>query len=315
MNHGYCCYERLGIKLNISKILYWIAGILLVSEVLVELLGFVDVPIYQANNQIGYIPAPNQAGAFMRSHTWRFNEYSMGAGPFKPNSKRFNLLLIGDSLVLGGNPLSEPERLGPQLEKLTGWQVWPISAGSWAMQNELTYMRQHPSILDKMDAIVILSNSGDFDVPSSWASDLTHPLQHPFPSIIYLVRKYLIHPSIPPHASPEMQVLLRDWQYDLHEISYQFKKPIYVFMYPNLAEFHDGVKRQNQLDSKIPLVQVPLGKTAKIYKIMDDSNWNETLYRDDIHPSGAGNSVLVRMMQRDICNSSVDKMHCRVDAE
>jgi hypothetical protein len=64
--------------LNILKVLYWFAGLLLLAEALVQLLGFVDVRIYQGNNQIGYIPAPNQSGAFMRSHTWRFNEYSMG---------------------------------------------------------------------------------------------------------------------------------------------------------------------------------------------------------------------------------------------
>jgi hypothetical protein len=55
---------------------------------------------------------------------------------------------------------------------LTGWQVSPISAGSWALQNELTYMRQHPDILQKMDAVLILSNAGDFGEPSSWASGL-----------------------------------------------------------------------------------------------------------------------------------------------
>jgi len=297
--------------LNILKVLYWFAGLLLLVEALVQLLGFVDVPIYLGNNQIGYIPAPNQSGAFMRSHTWHFNEYSMGAGSFKPDSKRFNLLLVGDSLVLGGNPLSEPERLGPQLEKLTGWQVWPISAGSWAMQNELTYMRQHLAILDKMDAIVIMSNSGDFDVPSSWASDLTHPLHHPFPGLIYLVRKYALQPSIPPRVNPKMQVPLRDWQHDLHELSQQFKKPIYIFMYPNSAEFHDGVKRQSQLDSKIPLIQAQLADTAKIYKVSNDKNWNKTLYRDDIHPNGNGNSVLARILRSDICISSEEKMQCK----
>jgi hypothetical protein len=286
-----------------------VVGLLLLSEALVQLFGLVDVPIYQGNNQIGYILAPNQSGSFMRLHTWRFNEFSMGAGPFKPDSSRFNLLLVGDSLVLGGNPLAEPERLGPQLEKLTGWQVWPISAGSWAMQNELTYMRQHPEILEKMDAIVILSNSGDFDVPSSWASDLTHPLHHPFPGLIYLARKYILKPPTP-IIKPEMLVVLRDWKHDLKELSQKFQKPIYIYMYPDVEEFHDGVKRHNQLDSKIPLIQTQLGDAAKIYKVANDTHWNATLYRDGIHPSGIGNSVLARIFQSDICLSLIEKMHC-----
>lgn len=294
-----------------KKLLLGLISSLILCEAAVQFFGLVDVPVYERNNQIGYIPAPNQSGAFMRSHTWRFNEYSMGAGPFNPDSKRFNLLLIGDSLVLGGNPLAEPERLGPQLEKLTGWQVWPISAGSWAMQNELTYMCQHPTVLEKMDAIVIVSNSGDFDVPSSWASDLTHPLHHPFPALIYLARKYVFQSSTPPQVKPEMQVELRDWQHDLYALSQKFKKPIYIFMYPNSAEFHDVLKRQRQLDSKVPLIQAQFGDAAKIYKVANDTHWNETLYRDDIHPSGNGNLVLAEILQRDICESVVEKMLCK----
>ena len=168
--------------------------VFLFTELAVQLSGFVDVPIYHADNQIGYIPAPSQSGAFMRTHTWRFNELSMGASSFKPDVSHFNLLLVGDSIVLGGNPLKEPERLGPQLQKLTHWQVWPISAGSWALQNELTYLRQHPDVLQKVDAVAFVSNGGDFDEPSSWASELTHPRSHPFPGLIYLAQKYLLSP-------------------------------------------------------------------------------------------------------------------------
>lgn len=305
-------YFPKNINLKVAKVfLQMLVFLLVLGEASVQFFGLVDVPVYEINNQIGYIPAPNQSGAFMRSHTWRFNEYSMGAGPFQSDSKRFNLLLVGDSLVLGGNPLVESERLGPQLEKLTGWQVWPISAGSWAMQNELTYMRQHPAILEKMDAIVIVSNSGDFDIPSSWASDLTHPLHQPFPGLIYLVRKYIFMSSTPPQIKPENQVALRDWQHDLHEMSQKFKKPIFIFMYPDLPEFHDAVKRQSLLDSKIPLIQAQLGNTAKIYKVADDGHWSEALYRDDIHPSGNGNQVLAGIFQKDMCLISTKKMMCK----
>ncbi len=234
----------------------------------------------------------------------------MGAGSFKPDSKRFNLLLVGDSLVLGGNPLAEVERLGPQLEKLTGWQVWPISAGSWAMQNELTYLRQHLGILEKMDAIVIVSNSGDFSVPSSWASGLTHPLHHPFPGLIYLVRKYIFMPSKPLQIKLENQVVLRDWQHDLHEMSQKFKKPIFIFMYPDLLELNDAVKRQSLLDSKIPLINAQLGGDSRIYKVADDKNWNETLYRDGIHPSGNGNQVLAGIFKKHICQTAIKNMIC-----
>ncbi len=117
------------------RLVIWLVGALVLAEGAAQLSGVVDLPIYEANNQIGYIPAPNQSGKFLHKNDYRFNEYSMGAGSFSPDPARFNLLLVGDSIVLGGNPLAESDRLGPQLEKRAGWQVWPVSAGSWALQN------------------------------------------------------------------------------------------------------------------------------------------------------------------------------------
>jgi hypothetical protein len=276
------------------------AVVLVLAEVLVQLSGAVNVPVYEANNQIGYIPAPNQSGSFLHTNDYRFNEYSMGAGPFKPDAARFNLLLIGDSIVLGGNPLSEPERLGPQLEKLTGWQVWPISAGSWALQNELTYMRQHPDIVQKMDAVLIFSNSGDFDEPSSWSSGLTHPRSHPFPGLLFMVKKYVI--GVQPQLVPaELKVATRDWHTDLHDFSVTFKKPIYLFMYPDINEIQDKSLLQTRLNSRIPEIQATLEKNAVVFKVSDHPQRGVPNYRDGIHPSGTGNAELAKIFYADLC--------------
>ena len=102
------------------------------GELLVRSLGMVDFPLYEANALIGYIPAANQKGSFLNSHDWQFNEKHMGAGAFVTSAK-------SDVLLVGGNPLGEVERLGPQLAKVTSQSVWPISAGSWALRNELAY--------------------------------------------------------------------------------------------------------------------------------------------------------------------------------
>ena len=139
---------------------------LVAGEALVQLLGVVDIPLYRADPTLGYIPAPSQSGNFLNFKQWQFNEYSMGSGAFELDSRRFKILL-GDSTVMGGNPLAQSERLGPQLEDLTGWQVWPVSAGSWALQNQLAYIHKYPQLLNKVDAVAIVSNSGDFDGPSS----------------------------------------------------------------------------------------------------------------------------------------------------
>ncbi|MGD0076022.1 MAG: hypothetical protein ABSD31_17015 [Candidatus Binataceae bacterium] len=293
-----------------SRLITGVVLIAAVGEIIVQLSGIVDVPIYEANNQTGYIPAPNQHGAFLRMHTWRFNEYSMEAGPFDPKPSVFNLLLVGDSIVCGGNPLNEPDRLGPQLEALTHWQVWPICAGSWALQNELTYLQLHPRVLEKVDAVAIVSNSGDFDEPSSWASEITHPMHRPFPGLLYVIRKYALTSAAPP-VSPALKVARKDWQLDLHAFASSFHKSIFIFMYPDVEEVHDSRKLQKDLYGVIPnMFRQVAGAAARIYKVADSGEWNDKLYRDEIHPTSKGNSVLARIIKADICETANPKMAC-----
>lgn len=283
---------------------------LVLAEVLVQLSGVLDFPVYKADNQIGYIPAPGQSGKFLNSREWEFNAYSMNAGTFKPDGSRFNVLLVGDSIVLGGNPLAQSERLGPQLEKFTDWQVWPVSAGSWALQNEFSYLRSHQEILDRIDAVTFVWNSGDFEGPSSWASELTHPLKRPFPGLLYVARKYGFASVQPPQVRAELQVRPRDWGADLHDFSRTFKRPIFIFMYPNLDELEHPAKMNDQLDSRIPDLQARLNKNANISRVADSLNWNSGRYRDGMHPDSQGNSALAKIIVSGMCKKKVEKMTC-----
>jgi hypothetical protein len=297
-------------KITSLRLAAALAVAIVLGEGLVQLSGAVDIPVYEANNQIGYIPAPLQSGSFLHIHDYRFNELSMGAGPFNPDPKRFNVLLVGDSLVLGGNPLSEPERLGPQLEELTGWQVWPISAGSWALQNELTYIRQHQNILEKMDAVIILSNSSDFDEPSSWASGLTHPRRHPFPGLLFMLEKYVF--GEPPQPVPtDLKVAKRDWRVDLRHFSETFNKPIYLFLYPGLDEMQDKSLLEKRLNVRIPELHANLEKNAGVLKVADHPQWVVANYRDGVHPNGHGNAVLAKIFLDDMCQTPIEKMNCK----
>src|ERR1700749_2777557 len=83
------------------------------AEVATRLTGVADFPLYRADADLGYVLAPDQKGAFLNKNHWVYNEKSQGAGPWHPNGKT-DLLLLGDSLVLGGNPVDQPDRLGPQ---------------------------------------------------------------------------------------------------------------------------------------------------------------------------------------------------------
>ena len=286
--------------------------LLILSEIVVQLSGLVDTPIYIANNQIGYIPAPNQSGKFMRLHAWHFNELSMGVdSPFSPNVNQINLLLIGDSIVAGGNPINEPDRLGPQLEAQSGWRVWPISAGSWALQNELTYIRMHPEILNKIDAIVFVSNSGDFGVPSSWSSDITHPLKHPFPGLVFLFRKYIVYDeNYSPQVPINLKVQERVLNFDIINLSNKFSGPIFFFLYPTKEQLLDSKVLSTELYSKISVINVETAKNITIFKIADSLQWDSKLYRDGIHPNALGDKVLAVIIRDSICGIDFFKENC-----
>ena len=161
-----------------SKHIFTILTILVLIEVGLRTSGIIDFPLYDANSIIGYIPKPSQNGSFLNKNVWQFNSLSMGASEFKPTNT-IDTLLIGDSVVLGGNPYRQEDRLAPQLQLETKLPIWPISAGSWGLRNELIYLKLHPEVVNSVDRFIFVLNSGDFDKASSWSCEITHPRSYP----------------------------------------------------------------------------------------------------------------------------------------
>jgi len=252
----------------------------------------VDFPLYEANALIGYIPAANQKGSFLNSHDWQFNEKHMGAGAFVTSAKP-DVLLVGDSIVLGGNPLGEVERLGPQLAKVTSQSVWPISAGSWALRNELAYLRANPDVVKQIDALVFVFNSGDFAEASSWKCEVTHPRNKPVLALWYLFNKYA-YSFYPCTVVPEgLQVAAGDVQLELADFLKSTKlKPVFI-LYPDKPEELNSELRHTHF---APILSTLNTMGGKIVLVADDKRWSADYYRDGIHPSGEGNRVLAEII-------------------
>ena len=285
----------------------FVIALFLALEAFVQISGIIDFPLYDANAEIGYIPRPDQHGSFLHRRDFEFNEFSMGAGHFAPSAQAFDLLLVGDSIVLGGNPYSQPDRLGPQLAKLSSWNVWPISAGSWALQNELTYLREHAAQVSAVDAVAFILNSGDFDEPSSWRNELTHPRHRPFPGLIYVFRKF-VHPIFPiPPTPAELMVKLRPWQRDLADFARSTEHPIYVFLYPDRNELNDVRLRQLRLDSRLPNLKLALGNHGQVFELAKCKDWNVGWYGDEIHPTVKGTRELAKIIKNSLDGSPCEQ--------
>jgi len=275
-------------------------GALLAGECTVRLLGYVDFPVYDADARIGYIPKAGQRGSFMNKNDWVVNEHHMGAEAFVPG-KDGNVLLVGDSVVWGGNPYAQPDRLGPRLQALVKARVWPIAAGSWGLQNQVTYLNDNPGVVRAVDTIVFVSNSGDFGEPSSWTCELSHPQQRPLLALVYLARKYVLKQVCPSEPAAAMAVPRQDPVALLKAfVQSHVDKRVMIVLYPNKAELDDTGLLGQQVDSLVPLLQG--AGVREIVRVGTDPDWQGHLqhYRDNVHPTPQGNAVLAAIIARQL---------------
>ena len=284
--------------MRIRRLVTFVAALtvcLALAEAGARVLGVADVPIYDVDDEIGYVPKPNQSGSFLRSRNWAINEVSMGTPrPFAPHPQKQDILLVGDSIVFGGNRLSEAERLGPQLELATSSAVWPISASSWSLQNELAYLRRHPAVVAGVDHIVFVLNSGDFDGLSSWSSDYSHPRQRPLSAAIYAFRRHVLSSVEEPNA--KRSVAVRDSAVDFKAVFGNNVKPITIILYPNLEEVDDKALAQRILKPRGQVLKSLDGDVGSVVVVSEDARWSRELYRDAIHPTAAGTALLSRII-------------------
>jgi hypothetical protein len=271
-----------------------VAALLLVGagEAGARMAGTVDFPLYLSSPTLGYIPAPNQHGRFLDKNDWAFNEHSMGvARPFIPDPEHATLL-IGDSLVLGGNPYKQADKLGPQLGSRVTGPVWPVGAGSWALLNEIAYIDANPDVEKGVGRFVFVVNSGDLVTPSRWRFEVTHPTHRPPSALVYLFQKYVL--KAPP--DDQNQIPSEAWRPKWRAFAERERaagRPILVVAYPNVLE----AARPDIMAAKLdrPLTAMAEPGVTLMYP-GHDRRWGPGLYRDAIHPTPAGMALLADLI-------------------
>ncbi|MDO6413716.1 hypothetical protein Q4F19_04905 [Sphingomonas sp. BIUV-7] len=127
-----------------SFILAGVCALLAVGEGISRWSETTDYPLFRLDPHIGYIEQPDQSGSLGRVNDWAYNDKSMGiAAPFRPSPTAPDTLLVGDSIVNGGNLYRERDKLGARLGQRLG-AVWPVGAGNWSLGNESAYLDRHP---------------------------------------------------------------------------------------------------------------------------------------------------------------------------
>lgn len=256
------------------------------GETAARLLHVADIPVYRADPVLGYIPQPSQSGVFLRKNDWFFNARSFGMRE-KCSVGPKSILLLGDSVVLGGVWVPQNDKLGPNIAMATGSPVCPLSAGSWSIENELRAVRISPDLLN-MGTIILVSNSGDFGEPSAWQSERTHPTNRPVSHLLYAANKKL-NPVSEATDAVVTPAATAQWQNSLRSFLKSYKGKFVWIIYPTKNQMRVGSTAFDQAKAIVK-------NRGVIVDISRDPRWNVSLYRDSIHPSVEGNRVLSQII-------------------
>jgi len=186
-------------------------------------LGLGDPPLIMADPEIEYLFRPNQ-DCRRQGNRIRYNAYSMRSEDFpakKTNPLEFRVMVVGDSVVNGGNP-TDHARLATTIAGplLSGRLHRPvtignISAGSWGPPNELAYLRRF-GLFDADVLLIVISSHDAADVPQ-FDQPIIGPQKKPFSALAEGISRYSLGdllqwakgsaPTAQPDAAPVQATL------------------------------------------------------------------------------------------------------------
>jgi hypothetical protein len=286
----------------------------LIGEIAVRIVGLVDFPTYAVvDDQIGYIPRPTQKGCFLIDHCWAFNDLSMDTAVAWNPERHPNVLLIGNSVVMGGNPYDQRDKLPALLQQKLGtdYSLWPIAVGGWTNVNELVYLQRHTEVLAHAKFFVWEFMSGGLSQASPWLGEYVFPTTRPICALCYVIRRYLLPrfvtlnmDSLPPQGTINPASLAK-FEETLAEISRieGRKQPGILFLYPNNAELQTARHGREWLTERAELERLSRQYDLKLLDLSTYPEWTPLQYRDGTHPTVQGNMVLAAILSAAIRDS------------
>jgi|TARA_B110000503_G_scaffold43687_1_gene71507 hypothetical protein len=264
--------------------------VIICLELIVRFLGIANGPLRLANKELGYIPQANQEGRFLYNH-WTFNDLHMNS---RNNFSYIGneILILGDSVVWGGNRLDQKERIGWLINNLSGEKnTFVVAEQSWGFKNQILYIMKFEHLFKKVNKIIFVLNSGDFERPSSWGCSNTHPINKPKVHLYFALKKYVLRTKCPSDILPNL--LVPDFQIEDGLSLIKSKLPstsLELLLYQTKDEF----SKSQSFKNKIAQYQ---DKFTKIHEIIDfKKNWGLDSYIDGIHLGKKGTKNLANII-------------------
>ena len=258
-----------------------------------RVLGLTDFPIYIVDDGVGYTVKPNQAGNFMIVNGWSFNDRGMGTSrAWNPNLKE-NILLVGNSIIMGGNPYRQEEKIGPLLEHLLAerYSVWPIAVGGWTNVNEAAVLERNKDVVSDSQFIIVEYMNGGFSSLSRWPGEYVFPINRPSLATWFLLRKYVLpildlrifhlKNELPPIGPPVPENVERFEQIlAALKPGAHFRRRGILFLYPARSELlRKRTFGQEWLVNRPLLTELAQRYDLMIIDIAERPEWNELSYR------------------------------------
>jgi hypothetical protein len=296
--------------MKLRRSIRWISiallAALVLGEVAVREAGMVDFPIYAVDDEIGYIPQPNQRGCFLNKRCWAFNDRSMSTAAAWNPALHPNILLIGNSIVMGGNPYDQHDKLGPLVQQQLGddYSVWPIAAGGWTNVNETAYLERQPDILRRANFFVWEFMTGGESQLSTWRGDYVWPREHPRFALWYVLRRYglpylfnLKVNELPPVGTIN-PVDLTKFEATLGKLSGSTGRtePGILFLYPSEVQLQAARQGHEWLPERPELERISRQYGLKLLDISSYAQWTAAQYSDGTHPTIEGNRILAEIL-------------------
>ncbi len=299
--------------------------LILLTLIILELIlrsryGLGDPLLYQADDRMGYLIAPNQH-IKRNGNDIRINRYSMRSDDISDRKvlgeRRF--LFIGDSVVNGGwwtgqsEIISErfkqhlQEHLQERLKDNPTISVLNASANSWSPRSELEYLRRYGTF--DADLVIIVINTDDLfaTAPTSLVvgRQSNYPDRKPLGAIGELINRYRLS-KLPP--LPELQAVYNE-EGDrvgrvlealqaMHHIAKQNNAKCLLILTPLLREV-EGKPRDYELAARDRLLQFTQ-KEALLYidllETFKSIGNAKMLYQDHIHLNAAGNVEVSKIL-------------------
>ncbi|MFC7292957.1 hypothetical protein [Hirschia litorea] len=174
-----------------KSILVVVTTLVICGELILRnIVGLGSPPLYVTHPTIEYMLKPNQDVSRFGNHIF-VNEYSMRSASIEEIGDIPRTLVLGDSVINGGNQTSH-SALATSILSDNNRFYGNVSAGSWGPKNLLAWLNEYGFL--KADTLIFVLNSHDLtDIPTfQELNKNTHPTKKPLTATTELIERYLI---------------------------------------------------------------------------------------------------------------------------